>query len=135
MTGLGAIGVVATLFTGLYPRVMVSHPTFANSLTISNAAAGHYALQVITVVAAIFTPLVLIYQSWTYHVFRKRLRGEEVVYAIHRQERTFLPSRERCPLCPRRAGEENGIFRLGRGACPRSYACAGSAPWSKPMLF
>ena len=33
------------------------------------------------------------------------LRGEEVVYAIHRQERTFLPSRERCPLCPRRAGE------------------------------
>jgi UDPglucose--hexose-1-phosphate uridylyltransferase len=28
------------------------------------------------------------------------LRGEEVVYAIHRQERTFLPSREHCPLCP-----------------------------------
>ena len=24
------------------------------------------------------------------------LRGEEVVYAIHRQERTFLPSREHC---------------------------------------
>ena len=28
------------------------------------------------------------------------LRGEEVVYAIHRQERTFLPSEDRCPLCP-----------------------------------
>jgi UDPglucose--hexose-1-phosphate uridylyltransferase len=28
------------------------------------------------------------------------LRGEEVVYAIHRQERTFLPSREHCPLDP-----------------------------------
>jgi hypothetical protein len=26
------------------------------------------------------------------------LRGEEVVYAIHRQERTFLPAREHCPL-------------------------------------
>jgi cytochrome bd ubiquinol oxidase subunit II len=75
-TGLGAIGFVATIFTGLYPRVLVSDPTFANSLTISNAAAGHYALQVITIVAAIFTPLVLLYQSWTYYVFRRRLGGE-----------------------------------------------------------
>lgn len=33
------------------------------------------------------------------------LRAEEVVYAIHRQERTFLPSRQHCPLCPTRAGE------------------------------
>jgi UDPglucose--hexose-1-phosphate uridylyltransferase len=28
------------------------------------------------------------------------LRGEPVVYAIHRQNRTFLPAEERCPLCP-----------------------------------
>ena len=76
MTALGAIGLVATIFTGLYPRVIVSRPTFANSLTISNAAAGHYALQVITVAAAIFTPIVLLYQSWTYYVFRKRLGGQ-----------------------------------------------------------
>jgi cytochrome d ubiquinol oxidase subunit II len=77
MTGLGAIGIVATIFTGLYPRVIVSGPTFANSLTISNAAAGHYGLQVITVAAAIFTPIVLLYQSWTYYVFRKRLGGQQ----------------------------------------------------------
>ncbi len=32
------------------------------------------------------------------------LRGEQVVYAIHRQERTFLPARDHCPLCPTRAG-------------------------------
>jgi UDPglucose--hexose-1-phosphate uridylyltransferase len=32
------------------------------------------------------------------------LRGEEVVYAIHRQERTFLPTRRHCPLCPTRPG-------------------------------
>jgi UDPglucose--hexose-1-phosphate uridylyltransferase len=32
------------------------------------------------------------------------LRGEQVVYAIHRQERTFLPSRDHCPLCPTRPG-------------------------------
>ena len=32
------------------------------------------------------------------------LRGEEVVYAIHRQDRTFLPAREHCPLDPTRPG-------------------------------
>ncbi len=36
------------------------------------------------------------------------LRGEEVVYAIHRQERTFLPSRDHCPLCPTRPGGRAG---------------------------
>jgi UDPglucose--hexose-1-phosphate uridylyltransferase len=32
------------------------------------------------------------------------LRGEQVVYAIDRQDRTFLPSREHCPLDPTRPG-------------------------------
>jgi len=73
MTALAALAVVATIFTGLYPRVLVSHPSFSNSLTISNAAAAHYALTVMTVVAGIFAPLVLLYQGWTYHVFRRRL--------------------------------------------------------------
>ena len=75
MTALAAVGVVATIFTGLYPRVLVSHPDFANSLTISNASASHYALTVMTVVAGIFTPIVLMYQGWTYYVFRRRLGG------------------------------------------------------------
>jgi UDPglucose--hexose-1-phosphate uridylyltransferase len=32
------------------------------------------------------------------------LRGEEVAYAIHRQDRTFLPDREHCPLDPTKPG-------------------------------
>jgi cytochrome bd ubiquinol oxidase subunit II len=76
-TALGAVGFVATIFTGLYPRVLVSHPTFANSLTISNAASGHYLLKVITIIAAIFVPLLVICQSWAYYVFRKRLGGQQ----------------------------------------------------------
>ena len=73
MTALGTIGAVATLFTSLYPRVMVSYPDFANSLTIEGAASSHYALTVMTVVALTVTPLVLLYQGWTYYVFRRRL--------------------------------------------------------------
>jgi len=76
MTALGTIAAVATLFTSLYPRVMVSSPDFENSLTVDGAASSHYALAVMTVVAVIFVPIVLIYQGWTYYVFRKRLGGE-----------------------------------------------------------
>jgi cytochrome d ubiquinol oxidase subunit II len=73
-----ALSLVATLFTSLYPRVMVSSPDFANSLTVSGAASEHYTLKVMSVVALIFVPLILLYQSWTYYVFRARVTGEEV---------------------------------------------------------
>jgi cytochrome d ubiquinol oxidase subunit II len=78
LTALGVVSAVATLFTSLYPRVMVSDPNFGNSLTVSNAASAHYTLVVLTVVAAIVTPLVLLYQSWSYYVFRARVTGDEV---------------------------------------------------------
>ena len=77
-TALGTVLLVATLFTSLYPRVMVSSPDFGNSLTVDNASSSHYALEVMTVVAIIMVPIVLLYQGWTYHVFRHRLSGEEI---------------------------------------------------------
>jgi len=75
MTGLGTIAVVVTLFTSLFPRVMVSSTNFFYSLTVSGTASQHYTLQVMSVVALIFVPLVLLYQGWTYHVFRARVGG------------------------------------------------------------
>ena len=76
MTGLGTVLLVATLFTSLYPRVMVSNPNFANSLTVENASSAHYTLVVLTVIALVVLPVMLLYQGWTYHVFRHRLKGE-----------------------------------------------------------
>ncbi|MGL6279230.1 MAG: cytochrome d ubiquinol oxidase subunit II [Gaiella sp.] len=73
MSSLAAVALVATLFTSLYPRVMVSTPDFGNSLTVEGAASSHYALSVMTVVGLVFLPLVLLYQGWTYHVFRQRV--------------------------------------------------------------
>ncbi len=75
MTGLGTIAIVATLFTSLFPRVMVSSTDFSYSLTVSGSASAHYTLAVMSVVALIFVPLVIIYQGWTYHVFRARVGG------------------------------------------------------------
>ena len=74
----GRVSPVATLFVSLYPRVMVSSPDFGNSLTVSGAASAHYTLAVMSVVAPIVTPLVLLYQGWSYYVFRARVTGEEV---------------------------------------------------------
>jgi cytochrome bd ubiquinol oxidase subunit II len=78
MTALGTVASVATLFTGLYPRVMVSSTDFGNSLDVAGTASAHYTLAVMTVVALIVTPIVLVYQGWTYYVFRARVSGEEI---------------------------------------------------------
>ena len=66
---------VGSIFIDLYPRVMVSSTDAAYNLTVSNSASGHYALVVMTVVTAIFFPLVLVYQGWSFHVFRARVKG------------------------------------------------------------
>ena len=69
-----AIGLgVAGLFLALFPDVMPSTLPGGGGLTTTNAAATAYSLRIMTVVAVVFTPLVLLYQSWTYWVFRKRI--------------------------------------------------------------
>ena len=73
-TAVGIIGLVATIFLNLYPRVMVSSISTAYDLTIANASSAPYTLKVMTIVALIFTPLVLVYQGWSYWVFRARVR-------------------------------------------------------------
>jgi cytochrome d ubiquinol oxidase subunit II len=65
---------VLGLFADLYPRVMVSSTNTAYNLTVSNSTSGQYALKVMTVVAVLLLPVVLVYQGWTYHVFRNRVR-------------------------------------------------------------
>ncbi len=64
---------VVTLFVALYPDVMPSSTNPAYSLTIDNASSTPYTLSIMTVVALVFTPIVLVYQGWTYWVFRRRV--------------------------------------------------------------
>ena len=65
---------VGSLFVDLYPNVMVSSTDAAYNLTVTDAASGSYALKVMTVVAVVLFPLVLLYQSWSYRVFRARVQ-------------------------------------------------------------
>jgi cytochrome bd ubiquinol oxidase subunit II len=71
-----AIGsVVASIFFELFPRVMVSSTNSAYNLTVANSASNSYSLKVMTVVAVIFFPVILLYQGWSLYIFRKRISG------------------------------------------------------------
>jgi len=72
---------IITVFTDLYPNVMVSSTNPAYNLTVHNTASGGYSLKVMTVVVIILLPVVLAYQTWTYYVFRRRISREEFVPA------------------------------------------------------
>ncbi|MFI6496421.1 cytochrome d ubiquinol oxidase subunit II [Nonomuraea typhae] len=74
-----AVGVaVISLFAVLYPDVLPSTLDPADSLTVTNAAATPKTLGIMTWVAVIFLPLVLLYQSWTYWVFRRRIGVRDI---------------------------------------------------------
>jgi cytochrome d ubiquinol oxidase subunit II len=64
---------VGQIFIALYPNVMVSSTRASFNLTVNNSAAGHYPLVVMTVVAVLILPIVLLYQGWSFHVFRRRV--------------------------------------------------------------
>lgn len=77
MTGTLIALSIASVFIGLFPRVMVSSINETFSLTIHNAASGHYSLKVMTIVALTLLPFVLGYQIWSYFVFHKRVHEKE----------------------------------------------------------
>ncbi|MBW8763747.1 MAG: cytochrome d ubiquinol oxidase subunit II [Microbacterium sp.] len=64
---------VVMLFSALFPYVMPSTIDDAFSLTIENASSTPYTLTIMSWTALIAIPLVLLYQGWTYWVFRKRV--------------------------------------------------------------
>jgi len=80
--GLGILFLTARIFSGLFPNVMISSLNPQWNLTIYNAASNPYTLKVMTTVAVTFVPIVLLYQGWSYWIFRERLKAkeEELVY-------------------------------------------------------
>ncbi|MEU5853143.1 cytochrome d ubiquinol oxidase subunit II [Saccharopolyspora shandongensis] len=82
LQGVALAGVVVTLFGALWPNVIPSTLDPAWSLSIVDTASSPYTLTVMTWVAAFGTPAVLIYQGWTYWVFRKRI-GTKHIPPVH----------------------------------------------------
>ncbi|ATA28813.1 cytochrome d ubiquinol oxidase subunit II [Mycobacterium lepraemurium] len=70
--------VVILLFGALYPNLVPSTLNSQWSLTIYNASSTHYTLKVMTWVTAIMAPVTVVYQAWTYWVFRQRLSADRI---------------------------------------------------------
>ncbi|MFF3917839.1 cytochrome d ubiquinol oxidase subunit II [Streptomyces sp. NPDC001852] len=78
LSGLTIVAAVAMLFLSLFPNVMPSTLNADWSLTVTNASSSPYTLKIMTWLAAIATPLVMLYQGWTYWVFRKRIGTQHI---------------------------------------------------------
>ncbi|MFJ9585106.1 cytochrome d ubiquinol oxidase subunit II [Streptomyces acidicola] len=83
LSGLTIVATVAMLFLVLFPNVMPSSLNADWSLTVTNASSSPYTLKIMTWCAGIATPIVLLYQGWTYWVFRKRIGTHHIADAVH----------------------------------------------------
>ncbi|MFE9028718.1 cytochrome d ubiquinol oxidase subunit II [Streptomyces iakyrus] len=83
LSGLTIVATVAMLFLTLFPNVMPSTLNPDWSLTVSNASSSPYTLKIMTWCAGIATPVVLLYQGWTYWVFRKRIGTQHIAETVH----------------------------------------------------
>jgi cytochrome d ubiquinol oxidase subunit II len=82
LLGITVVALGVTLFGALYPDVLPSTLGASTSLTVAGAASANYTLTLMTWVAGFGAPAVLIYQGWTYWVFRKRI-GTRHIPPVH----------------------------------------------------
>ncbi|MBM4794664.1 cytochrome d ubiquinol oxidase subunit II [Streptomyces sioyaensis] len=80
-SGVTIVAAVSMLFLTLFPNVMPSTLNASWSLTVSNASSSPYTLKILTWGAGFAAPLVMLYQGWTYWVFRKRIGTQHLADA------------------------------------------------------
>ncbi|MBV1939799.1 cytochrome d ubiquinol oxidase subunit II [Streptomyces sp. BV286] len=83
LSGLTIVAAVAMLFLTLFPNVMPSSLDDEWSLTVTNASSSPYTLKIMTWGAVIAMPVVMLYQGWTYWVFRKRIGTQHIAETVH----------------------------------------------------
>lgn len=77
-TTLTVVSATALIVGSMYPNVLPSTISPLYDLNIYNASSTPYTLKVMSWAALLATPVVLVYQGWTYWVFRQRLTVEHI---------------------------------------------------------
>ncbi|MFD2839039.1 cytochrome d ubiquinol oxidase subunit II [Populibacterium corticicola] len=80
-SAVAIVAAVVLIFGSMFPNVMPDINGLY-SLTVENASSTKYTLTIMTWVAVALVPVVLLYQSWTFWVFRKRLTVDHIPDAI-----------------------------------------------------
>ncbi|CVK18824.1 cytochrome d ubiquinol oxidase subunit II [Sporomusa sphaeroides] len=78
------ISTVAAIFTGLFPRLIVSSLNPDWSLTVYNSASNPLTLKIMAVTMAIVLPAVLAFEIWKYHIFRERVNINNATIESHK---------------------------------------------------
>lgn len=82
-SSLSIVFVCFTGVTGLFPNLIPSSLDAASNLTIYNSSSSLYTLRIMTVVAFIFVPVVILYKIWVYRIFRARVTSKDVLDDPH----------------------------------------------------
>lgn len=77
-SGLTFIALVGLLFSGLFPRVMIGKEGY-HDLLIANASSTPYTLKIMSIIVCTILPFVLAYMSWSYYIFRKRIKHTDKI--------------------------------------------------------
>ncbi|WP_203567766.1 cytochrome d ubiquinol oxidase subunit II [Aestuariimicrobium ganziense] len=77
LTGIGIVAMVSTMFVKMYGNLGFISAD-APGLDMWSASSSPYTLKIMTIAAAVFVPIVLAYQAWSYWVFRKRLSTDNL---------------------------------------------------------
>lgn len=77
-SGLTLVSLVALLFSGLFPRLMISSISSQYDLMIKSASSSNYTLIVMTIATLVLVPCILVYTAFAYLIFRKRIEMPRV---------------------------------------------------------
>ena len=78
-----ALTIVAATFygvIGLFPNLFPSNIDPAFSLTAHNASSSALTLKIMLVVVILFVPIVLVYQTWAFNLFKGKVKQEDLHY-------------------------------------------------------
>ena len=74
--------IAATMFgvVGLYPSLLPSSLNPAYSLTVYNSSSSPLTLKIMLGVALVFVPIVILYQTWVYILFKGKVGEEDLAH-------------------------------------------------------
>ncbi|ADG97715.1 cytochrome d ubiquinol oxidase, subunit II [Segniliparus rotundus DSM 44985] len=92
LTSVAVLALTVLFFGSLFPDLVVSAPFPERSITIESAASSPYTLKIMAWAALLTGPFVLVYQSWSYWVFRKRVSKAHIPPSIGLSLRPVAPA-------------------------------------------
>lgn len=72
-TSITIAGLMATGFVGMFPNMLPSRINDAYSTTLFDAAGSELNLRIMLIVAIIFVPIIIAYQTWSYTIFKEKI--------------------------------------------------------------